>query len=79
MDQTATQGRAARRPAPTESADEAMKGEVLIQEIDAVLLAIPTEQQINILMRYGDGPRELKEKIVGIREKLETLKAKVSE
>ena len=55
-----------------------LKPDIILADLQEAIEAIPTDQQIIIAMRYGDGPQELRDKIAGIRNKLETLKTKVS-
>ena len=51
----------------------------LIQEIDGILALVPTEQQINISLRYGNGPEELKGIIASLRDRLGELKTKLEQ
>jgi hypothetical protein len=54
-----------------------MKRDELLKEIDAILQVLPSEQVITVALRYA-GPQELKEKIAGVRDKLEALKTKLN-
>jgi hypothetical protein len=50
----------------------------VVEELDAILGHVPTEQQIHVALRYG-GVGEVIQKMSGVREKLEALKAKLAE
>jgi hypothetical protein len=55
-----------------------MKQADILEQIEAILVEVPTDQQINVALRYG-GPDEIRRKLIAIREKLEGLKGQLVE